>query len=89
MIIYGSGGSKGGAPGARPPTDQNFLNLMQFWGKSSKFVCWRPVGVGAPSYEESCIRPCMVTLQFTWDHTQKKWVLPIGREPIPCALISG
>ena len=23
-------------------TDQNFLNFMQFLGKSGKFVCWRP-----------------------------------------------
>ena len=22
--------------------DQNFLNFMQFLGKSGKFVCWRP-----------------------------------------------
>ena len=24
-----------------PPPDKNFLNFMQFWGKSGKFVCWR------------------------------------------------
>ena len=29
-----SGGSKGGALGAPPPTDQNFLNFMQFFGKT-------------------------------------------------------
>ena len=27
-----SGGSKGGAPAAPPPTTQNFLNFMQFFG---------------------------------------------------------
>ena len=38
------------APSA-PPTDQHFLNFMQFLGKSGKFGCWRPPpGVGAPSY---------------------------------------
>ena len=31
-----------GAPGVRP-TAQNFLNFMQFLGKSGKFVCWRPL----------------------------------------------
>ena len=39
FVVLSSGGSKGG----RPPTDQNFLNFMQFWGKSGKFVCWRPL----------------------------------------------
>ena len=38
----GSGGSKGDAPSAHPPTDQNFLNFLQFFGKSDKFVCWLP-----------------------------------------------
>ena len=33
-----SGRSKGGAP----PMDQNFLNFMQFFRKSGKFVIWRP-----------------------------------------------
>ena len=35
-LINNSGGSKGGAPAACPPTAQNFLNFMQFFGK-----CWR------------------------------------------------
>ena len=26
-----------------PPTDQNFLDFIQFLGKSGKFVCWRPI----------------------------------------------
>ena len=30
------------APSVCPPTDQDFLNCMQFLGKSGKFVCWRP-----------------------------------------------
>ena len=30
-------------PRGRPPsTDRNFLNFIQFLGKSGKFVCWRP-----------------------------------------------
>ena len=31
-----------------PPllTEQNFLNFMQFLGKSGKFVCWRPYPSG-------------------------------------------
>ena len=42
-----------GAPPARPPTDQNFLNFMHFfWENLANFY------VGAPSYEESWIRPC-------------------------------
>ena len=53
---------QGGEPGARPPKDQNFLNFMQFLGKSGKFLCWRPLGVGAPSYGESRIRPWHVIL---------------------------
>ena len=27
------------------PTDQYFLNFMQFLGKSGKFVCWHPRGL--------------------------------------------
>ena len=53
---------QGGRP--RRPPDQNFLNFMQFLGKSGKFVCWRPPGVGAPSYGESCIRPCHLRNYF-------------------------
>ena len=26
-----------------PPTAQNFLDFMQFWGKFHKIVCWRPL----------------------------------------------
>ena len=38
-----SGGSKGDArPSPYPPTDQNFLNFTQFFGKSGKFVIIRP-----------------------------------------------
>ena len=45
--------------GGRPPYRLNFLIFMQFFGKSGKFVCWRPSWrVCAPSYEESWIRPC-------------------------------
>ena len=34
---------RGGTPGEAPPTNQNFLNFMQYLGKSGKFVCWRPL----------------------------------------------
>ena len=44
LKIKCSGGSKG-APLARvhPPTDLNFLNFIQFFGKSGISVCWRPL----------------------------------------------
>ena len=49
----------GGAPS--PLTNQNFLNFMQFLGKSGKCVCWRPPsGLAHHCYRESCIRPCIV-----------------------------
>ena len=41
-----SGGSKGGAPGAHPPTVQNFLNFMQFLGKFIKIIGRRPLPGG-------------------------------------------
>ena len=41
FVPFTSGRSKGVVP--PPPTDQNFLNFMQFLGKSGKFVCWRPL----------------------------------------------
>ena len=61
--------------GGAPPTDQNFLNFMQFLGKSGKFVCWCPPGVGAPSYGESCIRPWLLVrfnMLFTLDKVKIK-----------------
>ena len=36
-----SGGFRGAHP-APPPTAQNFLDFMQFFGKFDKIVCWRP-----------------------------------------------
>ena len=46
---HNSGRSKG-VPRRTPlPMDQNFLNFMQFFGKSGKFVCWLPWRVGTPS----------------------------------------
>ena len=42
--IWVSGGFRGGgAPDAHPPTAQNFLDFMQFFGKFDKIVCWRPL----------------------------------------------
>ena len=33
----------GGCRGCtRPPTAQNFLNFMQFFGKFGNFLCWHP-----------------------------------------------
>ena len=34
--------------GRPPPTDQNFLDFMQFFGKFDKIVCWRPLEGWAP-----------------------------------------
>ena len=46
------------APPARPPTAQNFLNFMQFFGKFGKIICWRappPEGnpVSAPDVDDT------------------------------------
>ena len=40
-------------PARAPPMDQNFLNFMQFLGKSGKFVCWHPPGELAPPPTEN------------------------------------
>ena len=56
---------------------KNFLNFMQvfFFGKFSKFVCWRltppPGRVDAPSYRESWIHPWSTTETFKWQ-TEKR-----------------
>ena len=52
-----SGGSKGGAPGARPPMFQNFLNFMQFFGKFAKIIglCLLPGGLAQTSRTENLI----------------------------------
>ena len=40
------------------PTDQNFLNFMQFLGgKSGKFVCWRPLLEGWRSLLRGILDP--------------------------------
>ena len=39
----------------------NSFNFMQFLGKFSKIVCWRPRAVGAPSLGKSWIRHCRAT----------------------------
>ena len=56
VISIASGGSRGCSP-EPTPTDQYFLNFMQFLEKSGKFVCWRPLRVGAPSYGKSGSAP--------------------------------
>ena len=45
-------------------TDQNFLNFMQFFGKSGKFVCWRPPpgGLAPPPTENSESAPFLYLL---------------------------
>ena len=53
-----SGGSKGGAH----PTDQNFLNFMQFLGKSGKFVCWRPLLEGWRPLLRGILDPPLITI---------------------------
>ena len=34
---------RGVPPAHAPPTDQNFLNFMQFFGHFGKIVCWHPL----------------------------------------------
>ena len=62
-------GSKGTPPARAPPTNQNFLNLMQFffWKKSVKsYVGAPPRKVGAPSYEECWICPWSVVPLYSF-----------------------
>ena len=42
LFLY-SDGSRGGRP---PPTAQNFLNFMQFFGNFGKIICWSPLPGG-------------------------------------------
>ena len=44
-----------GAPGAGPPTDQNFLSFMQFFGKFAKIIGLRPLpgGLAPPPMENT------------------------------------
>ena len=52
-----------GVRGMRAPWGRKSFNFVQFLGKFSKIVCWRPPwGVGAPSSGKSWIRHC----QGTW-----------------------
>ena len=53
-----------GSKGAPPPTDQNFLNFMQFLRKSGKFICWRPLEVWSPPYG-ILDPPLVVATQYT------------------------
>ena len=56
--------------GGRAPTDQNFLNFMQFFGKSGKLVCWRPQGLAPPPTGNLVSAPTWATSLnlFTWTH---------------------
>ena len=47
-MLEGSGGFRGRLRRAPPPTAQNFLDFMQFFGKFDKIVCWRPPRGSAP-----------------------------------------
>ena len=38
----------GAHPVCAPPTTQNFLDFMQFFGNFDKIVCWRPPRGSAP-----------------------------------------
>ena len=56
----------GGAPSARPPRDQNFFNSMQFFGKSGKCVCWRPLLEGwRPLLREILDAPLQLSLTIS------------------------
>ena len=64
-----SGGSKGGAPGAcpPPPTDQNFLNFMQFFGKLGNNYMLAPLLEGwRPSPTEILDPPLPIALWEGW-----------------------
>ena len=68
----------GGVPRRVPPMDQNFLNFMQFFWKIWKFrmlvpPSWR---VDTPSYEESLIRPWIVTIG--WSKGARGMRTPLG-----------
>ena len=42
--MWGNNGGSRGAPGTCPlPAAQNVLNLMQFFAKFGKIICWRPL----------------------------------------------
>ena len=90
VLLY-SGGSRGGTPLHTclfyPPTAQNFLNFMQFFRKfwQNHMLEPPPRRVGAPSYGESCIRPCYIYLQCSllfrsWD---------VNKYGIRCQLAKG
>ena len=57
--------------GASPLRTKNFLNFMQFLGKSGKFVCWRPPRSWRPLLREILYPPLapeildlLVSLQY-------------------------
>ena len=62
-----SGGSKGDAPGAPSPTDQNFLDVMQFFGKFDKIVCWHipPLPRGLVSLLRGILDPPLIDTDDT------------------------
>ena len=49
---------QGGAP--PPPRTKIFLILCSFWENPANLYVGAPLGVCAPSYGESCIRPCFM-----------------------------
>ena len=52
----------GGVPLAcSPPTAQNFLNFMQFFGKFDKIVCWHPLEGRRPLLQ-GILDPPLITL---------------------------
>ena len=90
-----SGRSKGAPPACDPPTDQNFLNFMQFLENLANLYAGTPSWrVGAPSYGKSWIRPRRLQPELTRTshvHTLKQRRLKnivTGRRKLDCSEIT-
>ena len=85
LKIPSNGGSKGGAPGTRPPPLRTkiFLISCSFWENPANLYVG--LGVGAPSYGESCIRPCLpyLCLSGIVVHNLTKQVLINSTKALP------
>ena len=68
---------QGGAPNARPPTAQNFLDFMQFLGKFDKIVCWCPLE-GRHPLLQGIPRSAPVPVHTMWQQLQLQLTQVIG-----------
>ena len=70
---FGGGGR--GAPGARPPMAQNFLNFMQFFAKFGKIICsCPPGGLSPPPMGNPGSAPGFCTAKIEFEFTTRAWV---------------